>query len=143
MASSNKTSENPQVSVEEYLDSIEHPVRRRDAKTALELFTKVTKRPACMWGPSIIGFGKYHYVYESGREGDWMIVGFAPRKAYTAIYVMGMIEEDDPLRAALGKYKAGRGCLNVNKFEDIDLKVLEKIIKKSFTKTIKKYGEIK
>lgn len=129
-------------SVTAYLEAVDHPTRKKDAKTALALFKKVTGKKPEMWGGSIIGFGRYHYKYESGREGDWMIVGFSPRKANMVMYVMGSIPEDDPLRDKLGKYKTGRGCLYVNKFEDIDLKILEKIVSKSYKLTVKKYGEL-
>ena len=92
-----------------------------------------------MWGPTIIGFGEYHYVYESGREGDMLNVGFSPRKANMVLYVMGSIPDDDPLVAKLGKHKTGKACLYINKLDDIDLKTLEKMIKKSYLATKKKY----
>lgn len=127
-------------SVTAFINAVENETRRKDAKTALALFKKVTGQKPKMWGPSIIGFGEYHYKYESGREGDMLNVGFSPRKANMVMYVMGCIGEDDPLMAKLGKYKTGRACLYVNKFDDIDLKILEKLIAKSYKKTIEKYG---
>jgi len=104
------------------------------------MMKKVTGDKPKMWGPTIIGFGEYHYKYESGREGDMLNVGFSPRKASMVLYVMGSISEDDPLRKKLGKYKTGKACLYVNKLEDVDMKILEKIIAKSYKATKKKYG---
>ena len=104
------------------------------------MMKKITGETAKMWGPSIIGFGEYHYKYESGREGDMLNVGFSPRKANMALYVMGSIADDDPLRDRLGKYKTGKSCLYINKLEDVDLKVLEKLIAKSHKATLKKYA---
>ena len=104
------------------------------------MFKKVTGEKPKMWGPTIIGFGEYHYKYESGREGDMLNVGFSPRKANMVMYVMGSLGDDEPLLKKFGKYKTGRACLYVNKFDDIDLGVLEKMIAKSFKATQKKYG---
>ena len=127
-------------SVTAFINAVENDVRKRDAKTALALFKKVTGEKPKMWGPTIIGFGEYHYKYESGREGDMLNVGFSPRKANMVMYVMGSLGDDEPLLKKLGKYKTGRACLYVNKFDDIDLGVLEKMIAKSFKATQKKYG---
>ena len=138
--SENKTKPTKQ-SVTAFINAVEHPTRQRDAKTALALFKKVTGEKPKMWGPSMIGFGAYHYKYESGREGDMFNVGFSPRKANMVMYVMGCIPDDDPLMDKLGKYKTGRACLYVNKFDDIDLKILEKIIAKSYAATNKKYND--
>lgn len=127
-------------SVTAFIDAVENDTRRRDAKALLAMMKKITGEKAKMWGPSIIGFGEYHYRYESGREGDMLNVGFSPRKTNMALYVMGSIADDDPLRGKLGKYKTGRSCLYINKLEDVDLKVLEKLIAKSFKATLKKYA---
>ena len=126
-------------SVTAFINAVENDTRKRDAKTALALFKKVTGEKPKMWGPSIIGFGEYHYKYESGREGDMLNVGFSPRKANMVMYVMGSLGDDEPLLKKLGKYKTGRACLYVNKFDDIDLKILEKMIAKSYAATRKKY----
>ena len=126
-------------SVTAFINAVENDTRKRDAKTALALFKKVTGEKPKMWGPSIIGFGEYHYKYESGREGDMLNVGFSPRKANMVMYVMGSLGDDEPLLKKLGKYKTGRACLYVNKFDDIDLKILEKMIAKSYAATKKKY----
>ena len=127
------------MSVRGFIDSVENETRRRDANTVLALMKKVTGETPKMWGPTIIGFGEYHYVYESGREGDMLNVGFSPRKANMVLYVMGSIPDDDPLVAKLGKHKTGKACLYINKLDDIDLKTLEKMIKKSYLATKKKY----
>ena len=123
-----------------FLDTVENKARRADADTLLEIFERVTGEKPKFWPPSIIGFGEYHYKYESGREGDSVIVGFSPRKARLVMYVMGSVGEDHPLMAKLGKHKTGKACLYVNKLTDIDLSVLEKIIRLSYDKTKKKYG---
>lgn len=127
-------------SVTAFIGAVDNETRKRDAKTLLAMMKKITGEKAKMWGPSIIGFGEYHYKYDSGREGDMLNVGFSPRKANLALYVMGSIAEDDPLREKLGKYKTGKSCLYINKLDDVDLIVLEKIIAKSYKATIKKYG---
>ncbi len=127
-------------SVTAFIDAVENDTRKQDAKTAVALFKKATGEKPKMWGPSIIGFGEYHYKYESGREGDMCNVGFSPRKANMVMYVMGTLGEDEPLLKKLGKYKMGKACLYVNKFDDIDLAVLEKMIAKSYKATKKKYG---
>lgn len=122
-------------SVTQFINAVENKTRRRDAKTILALMKKVTGDKPVMWGASIIGFGEYHYVYDSGREGDFLNVGFSPRKANMVLYVLGSLDDKDPLLGKLGKFKRGRACLYINKMEDIDLGVLEKIIKKSYDKT--------
>lgn len=127
-------------SVTAFINTVDNDVRKRDAKTLLAMMKKVTGERPKMWGPSIIGFGEYHYKYESGREGDMLNVGFSPRKANMVLYVMGSIADDDPLRGKLGKYKTGKSCLYVNKLEDVDLAVLEKLVAKSYKATLKKYA---
>jgi len=112
----------------DFIGSVEHDTRREDAETLLELMSKLTGYEPKMWGPSIIGFGRYHYEYESGREGDWMMVGFSPRKANQVIYLMpGYLDLDDQL-SRLGKHKIGKSCLYINKLADVDLSVLEEMV---------------
>ena len=112
----------------EFIAAIEHDTRRSDAETLLALMGRLTGYEAKMWGPTIIGFGRYHYVYESGREGDWMMVGFSPRKANQVIYLMpGYLDLDDQL-ARLGKHKIGKSCLYINRLADVDLSVLEEMV---------------
>lgn len=127
-------------SVSKFIESVENDKRREDAWAVLAMMSEITGEPATMWGPSIVGFGQYHYKYESGREGDFMLVGFSPRKANLVLYVMGSIADDDPLRATLGKYKTGVGCLYVNKLEDVHLPTLKKLIAKSYKATKKRWS---
>lgn len=119
----------------EFINAVDNETRRKDAKTLLALMKKITGDKAVMWGPSIIGFGEYHYKYESGREGDFMLVGFSPRKANMVLYVLGSLDEKDPLLSKLGKFKRGRACLYVNTLGDVDMGVLERLIKKSYDAT--------
>jgi len=97
-----------------------------------------------MWGPSIIGFGSYHYCYDSGREGDWFLTGFSPRKQNLSVYIMSGFAKYDSLMKKLGKHKTGKSCLYINKLEDIDLDVLKELIKRSaehVAKTSKQTGK--
>jgi len=125
-----KTKKND-ASVERFLNAVDHPKRREDAWRVLEIMKKVTKEEPKMWGPSIVGFGSYHYRYASGQEGDWMLVGFSPRKTALSVYIMSGFDAYDELMSQLGKYKTGKSCLYINKLEDVDLKVLENLIKQS------------
>lgn len=127
-------------SVTAFIESVENEQRRSDAKTLLATMKKITGKQPKMWGPTIIGFDTYHYRYESGREGDMLAVGFSPRKANMVLYVLGSLDVNDPLLAKLGKYKRGSSCLYVNKLADVDEKVLNKIIEKSYKTTKKKWG---
>lgn len=140
MAKAENKTKPTRASVTAFINAVENQTRKRDAKTLLAMMKEITGEKAKMWGPSIIGFGEYHYKYESGREGDMLNVGFSPRKANMALYVMGSIAEDDPLREKLGKYKTGKSCLYINKLEDVDLTVLKKVIAKSYKATLEKYG---
>lgn len=126
--------------VRDFISQVENKTRRSDAGTLLDLFQKVTGQAPKFWPPSIIGFGEYHYKYESGREGDAPSVGFSPRKASLVMYVMGSVGADHPLTRKLGKHKTGKACLYVNKLADIDITVLEEIIRLSYQTTVKKYG---
>jgi hypothetical protein len=111
----------------DFIASVDNPTRRADAETLLEIMERVTGFEPRMWGPSIIGFGRYHYRYGSGREGETMITGFSPRKANLVLYMPGDGDLGDKL-ANLGKHKTGKSCLYVNKLADVDLGVLEQII---------------
>lgn len=123
------------VSVEDFIASVEPEAKREDAKVLDALFRKVTGEEPAMWGPTIIGYGGYHYRYESGREGDMCRSGFSPRKAKHSLYFMGRyVDEEtgktvDALLEKMGKHKTGASCVYVNKLTDIDLDVLEEIIK--------------
>lgn len=127
-----------EANVEKFLNGVENKKRREDAFIVLGLMKKITKEEPKMWGPSIIGFGDYHYKYESGREGDWFLTGFSPRKTNLSLYIMAGFNEYDDLLKKLGKYKTGASCLYVNKLEDIDMKVLQELITKSVQKMKKK-----
>ncbi|MEL6238644.1 MAG: DUF1801 domain-containing protein [Pseudomonadota bacterium] len=120
--------------VTDFIAGVKPQTKREDAKALLELFERVTGEPPQMWGPSIIGFGQYHYKYESGREGDSMRSGFSPRKAKHSLYLMGRYIDEatgknvDALLEKMGKHSTGASCVYVNKLADIDLAVLEEII---------------
>ena len=126
-------------SVQDYIAGLEHPGRREDAQVLLQMMGEVTGEPARMWGSSIIGFGQYHYVYDSGREGDHMLVGFAPRKANMVVYVMPGFKDYQKLLEKLGKHKTGSSCLYLGRLSGVDLKVLRQIIDRSVKHMRKKY----
>lgn len=115
--------------VAQFIAQVAHPVRRADAQTLDALFRKVTGWAPQMWGPTIIGYGRYHYVYDTGREGDFLATGFSPRKANQSIYVMPGYQDYAEILGRLGKHKMGKSCLYVNKLADIDLDVLEELIR--------------
>ena len=144
-ANTKKSSDNKtmptNVSVDEFIAAVDNQGRRDDALHLLSIFEEITKQPAKMWGPSIIGFGQYHYKYDSGREGDTLGVGFSPRKANMVLYVLGMIEQDDPDLEKLGPHKTGSACLYVGRLKGVDEAALRSLIKKSYERTIKKYGK--
>ncbi len=125
--------------VDDYLDAVENETRREDAKAVKALMERVTGEPAVMWGSSIVGFGEYHYKYESGREGDFMLVGFAPRKANLVLYIIAGFSAYDALLKKLGKHKTGKSCLYVNKLADLDMEVLEELVARSVAHMREKY----
>ena len=125
-----KTKPNEQ-SVKDFLGGIADEKRRQDCFTVLELMKKVTEQEPKMWGAGIVGFGNYKYKYESGREGVWFITGFSPRKQNLTLYIMSGFTRYNELLAKLGKHKTGKSCLHINKLEDINLSVLEEMIKNS------------
>ena len=123
------------LSVPAFLDACRDEARRADAKALAKLMQKVTGNEPAMWGPSIVGFDSYHYVYESGRQGDMPVVGFSPRKAANVLYgAIGFVGAD-ALLAKLGKHTTGKGCLYIKKLADVDAKVLETLIKKAIAAT--------
>jgi len=126
-------------SVEEFLESVEHPQRKADGFKLLKLMEEVTQEEPVMWGTSIIGFGTNHYKYASGREAEWLKVGFSPRKRSLSVYLALNMEEISDLREELGKHRVGKGCLYINKLSDVDTGVLKKIIKKSVEVLENKY----
>lgn len=129
--------------VEKFLNSIENEKRKKDTFVILDLMKKITKEEPKMWGPSIIGFDSYHYKYESGREGDWFLTGFSPRKTNFSIYIMSGFKEFDKLLSKLGKHKTGSSCLYINKLEDVDLSILKKMVTLSVRKMRSKQGVAK
>lgn len=123
-----------EASVASYLAAIEPDSRREDCQELSALMTNATKEKPKMWGPSIVGFGSRHYKYESGREGDTCVVGFASRKNDIVIYGLGAVATQQPeMMAKLGKHKAGKGCLYLSRLSDIDRKVLEQFIARGFS----------
>jgi hypothetical protein len=117
--------------VHKFLSSIEDENKRRDCFTILGLMKEATGAEPKMWGPNIVGFGSYHYKYASGREGDWFLTGFSPRKQALTIYLMQQFDDKDPLLNNLGKFKTGKSCLYIKTLNDIDLPVLKKLITRS------------
>ncbi|MGE0770858.1 MAG: DUF1801 domain-containing protein [Cyclobacteriaceae bacterium] len=126
-------------SVKGFLDKVKNKKRREDALAVLEIMKKVSNEEPRMWGSSIVGFGTYHYVYESGREGDWPIIGFSPRAQNLTLYIMPGFEKFPDLMSRLGKYKTGKSCLYISKLEDVDSKVLRQLMKESIAYMKKKY----
>lgn len=118
-------------SVMEFLHKLSEQKRTADCLVIVELMQKATKCKPVMWGSSIVGFGKYTYRYANGREGDWPVVGFSPRKNDLTLYIMPGFEKYDLLLQKLGKHKTGKSCLYLKTLADVDLKVLEKIISES------------
>lgn len=129
------------ISVEAFLAKVDNPKRVEQARKATEILQRVTGEAPRMWGPSIVGFGKYSYVYDSGHSGEMCVTGFSPRKAQFVFYVLGHPPETDAVWRRLGKYKLGGSCLYVNKFEDIDLGVLEEIVTRSVAAMKAKYPD--
>ena len=126
------------VSVDEFIANVEDERKRDDSRVLVKLMSKATGAKARMWGPTIVGFGSYHYKYDSGHEGDACIAGFSPRKAAISIY-LAEFPERDALLAKLGKYKMGKACLYVKKLDDIDMGVLKQLVETSITYVKKQY----
>ncbi|MEW8970992.1 MAG: DUF1801 domain-containing protein [Mesobacillus sp.] len=127
-----KTKENDN-SVIEFIENVDSPKKREDAYRLLDIFTETTGYPAKMWGPSIIGFGSYHYKYDSGHEGDAPLVGFSPRKAKISLYFATGDTEREKLLEEFGKHTTGKACVYINKVADIDVEVLKALINQSVT----------
>ena len=117
-----------EASVDDFIAGIADDQRRQDCKALLAIMKRVTKAPPKMWGASMVGFGSYHYTYASGREGDWFLAGFSPRKQDLTVYVLAGFEDYPELMAKLGKYKTGKSCLYLKRLSDVDAAVLEKLI---------------
>ncbi|MEO1045510.1 MAG: DUF1801 domain-containing protein [Pseudomonadota bacterium] len=141
-----KTRENDS-DVNAFVDTVEHEGRREDAKVLMQLFHKVTGEQPKMWGGSIIGYGRYHYKYDSGREGDMCRSGFSPRKANLSLYIMGPYCDDetrvkrDALLEKLGKHKMSKACLYITRLKNVDLDVLEQLIHENWDYMNRAYPE--
>ncbi|MBX2969812.1 MAG: DUF1801 domain-containing protein [Cyclobacteriaceae bacterium] len=122
-----KTKKNT-ASVKTFLQSVMDTQMREDCNTVAELMSSITKSNPKMWGATIVGFGEYHYKYESGREGDWFLCGFSPRKQALTLYLMGGLESQKDLLEKLGKFKIGKSCLYIKRLADVDMKVLKALI---------------
>ena len=118
-------------SVADFIASNPDDAQVADANVLIEMMQRITGCPPVMWGTSIVGFGKYHYVYDSGRQGDSMLVGFSPRKGKFSIYIMAGFDTAPELMQALGKYKTGKSCLYIKRLCDVDMAVLEQLVAKS------------
>lgn len=118
-----------ELSVDDFLKKISSEQQRKDSYDIIALMEKATKSKAKMWGTAIIGFGDRKLKYESGRELDWFVMGFSPRKQNLALYISGAVQKQGALLKKLGKHKTGKGCLYINKLEEVDLSVLKDIIK--------------
>jgi hypothetical protein len=127
-------------SVAKFLASIKDETRRKDSAAVASLMKKATGLKAEMWGPAIVGFGRYHYKYDSGREGDMPLVSFSPRKSALTIYIMPGFSSFCGLMKKLGKHKAGGSCLYIKRLEDVDMRVLGELIARTFAAMKKKYG---
>ena len=123
-----------EASVEEFLSKVENEQKRRDSLELLKIMKQVTKQEPKMWGPAIIGFGSYHYKYESGREGDMPQIAFSPRKQNLTLYIGVGDDSDNPLLKKLGTYTTGKVCLYIKKLADVDRDVLQELIADSFQK---------
>ncbi|MAT53350.1 MAG: hypothetical protein CMN32_02635 [Saprospirales bacterium] len=134
----NKTQPNDG-SVEAFLNSVEDEQKRKDAWQVLNMMKEITGYEPVLWGPSIVGFGTYHYKYESGREGDFMRTGFSPRKTALTVYIMPGFGRYEELMAKLGKYKTGKSCLYIKRLSDVDQGVLRELIAESVAYMDEKY----
>ncbi|MEB8328815.1 DUF1801 domain-containing protein [Flavobacteriaceae bacterium KMM 6897] len=127
-------------SVIQFINSIDNETKRNDSFTVLEKMKEITGKPPVMWGESIVGFGSYHYKYDSGREGDMLITGFSPRKQNLTLYIMDGFDGYQELLTKLGPHKTGKSCLYIKKISDIDMDILTELISTSFTHFDKKYN---
>jgi hypothetical protein len=127
-------------SVTAFLESVADDQKRNDCFEILKLMKQVTREEPKMWGSSIVGFGSYHYKGKSGREGDWMLTGFSPRKQNLTLYLMGGFDTHTALLEKLGKFTTGAGCLYIKRLEDVDKKVLKSLVEAS-VKRMKQLGK--
>lgn len=132
MAQAKNKTQKTTASVKDFLSSVDNERRRKDGETLMKLMQKVTGKKPVMWGPSIIGFDVVHYKYESGREGDICRLGFSPRKQALSLYIPTGFANAEKLKQKLGKIKSGKGCMYINKLEDVDMAVLEQLLRESY-----------
>jgi hypothetical protein len=125
--------------VSEFIAGIEDKQKRADCRELMKLMSGITGNRAKMWGASIVGYGKYHYKYESGREGDFFLTGFSPRKQALSLYIVSGFSLNPELMEKLGKYKTGKSCLYVKKLDDLDREVLAQLVEESVAYIRKKY----
>ena len=122
-------------SVKDFLNRVPEERKRKDSFALLKLMQEVTGAKPAMWGPSIVGFGSYHYKYASGREADWPLAGFSPRKQNLTLYIMGGFRGYGELLGKLGEHKTGKACLYINRLEDVDLATLKELVRRSVEHT--------
>ena len=135
----NKTKQTD-TSVENYIEAIEDEARRKECRALITLMSKATKHEPKMWGTGIVGFGTYHYKYESGREGDACLAGFASRKGDISVYLAASSAKQPELLQRLGKHKMGKSCLTIRKLADVDAKVLQELVVESVAEVKRRYG---
>lgn len=139
MAKSNNKTVPTKLSVSDYLNAIEEPQRKKDCKRIHDLMKEITNRKPKMWGTSIVGFGTYHYKYESGREGNMLMTGFSNRKQSITLYILGGLKKRAEQLEKLGPHKTGKSCLYIKKLSDVDIDVLTEMIKEDFNHVQDKY----
>lgn len=127
-------------SVEAYIAAIDSEERRADCRELVRLMSKVTKKPATMWGTSIVGFDTYHYTYASGHSGDSCVTGFSSRKGDISVYLTASFPGQEDLFAKLGRHRMGKACLSIRRLSDVDMKILEKLVAGSVAETRRRYG---
>ncbi len=118
-------------SVKDFIETIKNEQQQKDCRTVSRIMKRITKANPKMWGPGIVGFGSYHYKYASGREADWFLAGFAPRKQNLTLYIMSGFQKYNTLLKKLGKHKIGKSCLYVKRLDDVDMDVLTQLIEDS------------
>lgn len=128
-------------SVDAFLDSVDNEDRRQDARRVAAMMQRATQEPPRMWGDRIVGFGSYHYTYASGREGDWPLTGLSPAKRHLTLYIMPGFDDYQGLLAALGKHRTGKSCLYVNRLQDVDMQILEDLVRRSVADMRRRYPQ--
>lgn len=126
-------------SVDEHIAAIANDEQRKDCETLVKLLRKITRQEPKMWGPTIVGFGSYHYKYESGREGDSCLAGFAARGKELVVYLVASGPEQEALLAKLGKHRMGKACLYIRRLGEIDVAILEQLLRDSIAELKRRY----